>query len=49
MNYADDKYLKLIDFLNETFHLNMSNYQKLSTTKYKTTDDRFLRIDVYLR
>ena len=39
INFVDNKNLPLIEFLNETFNLNMSNDRKLSTTKYKTTID----------
>lgn len=35
MIYADDKNLALIEFLNETFNLNITNDLKLTTTKYK--------------
>ncbi|GFX28795.1 uncharacterized protein TNCV_4250341 [Trichonephila clavipes] len=39
INFADDKNLSLIEFLNETLGLTMSNDRKVSTTKYKTTID----------
>lgn len=39
INFADDKNLPLIEFLNETLDLTMSNDRKCSTTKYKTTID----------
>lgn len=39
INFADDKNLPIIEFLNEALGLTMSNDRKLSTTKYKTTID----------
>lgn len=39
INFADDKNLPLIEFLNKEFRLTMSNDRNLSTTRYKTTID----------
>jgi hypothetical protein len=39
INFADDKNLPLIEFLNKEFQLTMSNDRHLSTTRYKTTID----------
>lgn len=35
INFEDGKNLPLIEFLNETFNLNITNDLKLTTTKYK--------------
>ena len=43
INFAEDKNLLLITFLNETLDLTMSNDRKLNTTKYKTIDAVFIR------
>lgn len=39
INFADDKNLPLIEFLNEEFGLTMSNDRLTSTTRYKSTID----------
>ncbi|CAG9831913.1 unnamed protein product [Diabrotica balteata] len=39
INFADDKNISLIEFLNNELGLTMSNDRNISTTKYKTTID----------
>ena len=39
INFAENKNLPLITFLNETLGLTTSNDRKLNTKKYKTTID----------
>ena len=38
-NFADDRNIPVIDFLNETLGLTMSNDGKVCTAKYKATID----------
>ena len=42
INFAEDKNLPLITFLNETLGLTMSNDRELNTAKYRTTIDAVL-------